>query len=169
MKKIIIATLILLALFLSSCNKEEVENTNDNTITASDISIENTKNELSALDALSETIIYSPNSENSLDEDYFDYYFANSTLLEGIKDYVYFTSATTSVCEAGVFKVKDAETKEALLSAFETRKENLISTYENYSPEDVEVAENMTKGSFDDVVWFVMTKDNQSVKEVIEK
>ena len=169
MKRIIIATLILLALFLSSCNKEEVENTNDNTITASDISIENTKNELSSLDALSETIVYSKGSENALDEDYFDYYFSDSSLLEDISDYVYFTSATTSVCEAGVFKVKDAETKEALLSAFETRKENLISTYENYSPEDVEVAENMIKGSFDDVVWFVMTKENQSVKEVIEK
>lgn len=165
MKKIIIVTLILLSLVLSSCNeKTEVKD-----FTESNISIETYEKDLTLLDALSETIVYSPKSENSLDKDYFDYYFGNGDLFDSVSDYVYFTSATTSVCETGVFKVKNEDTKNALLSAFETRKENLISTYENYSPEDVETAKNMISGSFDDVVWFVITKDNNSVKETIEK
>ena len=165
MKKIIIATLILLALLLCSCN----EKTEEKSFTESEASIEAYENELTLLDALKDTIVYSPKGENALDKDYFDYYFSNGALLEKISDYVYFTSATTTVCETGVFKVKDEATKNALLSAFETRKENLISTYENYSPEDVKTAENMISGSFDDIVWFVITNDNEAVKQAIEE
>ena len=163
MKKLIIITLILLSLILSSCNEKEEEKL----FAESNISVETYEKDLALLDILNETIIYSPKGENTLDKDYFDYYFANGDLFDKVSDYVYFTSATTSVCETGIFKVKDEETKKALLSAFEIRKENLISTYENYSPEDVETAKNMISGSFDDVVWFVITKDNQTVKEII--
>ncbi|MBQ7897091.1 MAG: DUF4358 domain-containing protein [Clostridia bacterium] len=167
MKKLIVITLIFLALLLVSCNKEEKPA--DNGITISEISPVTFTEELSGLDVLSETILYTPSSDNALDEDYFDYYFGNKELLEKISDYAYYTSATTSVCEVGIFKVKDTEAKENLLSAFETRKNNLISTYENYSPEDADVASDMITGSFDDVVWFAATSDNASVKAVIEK
>ncbi len=168
MKKIIAVTLILLSLILASCNKDE-EKPQDNGITVSDVSASSFTAGLSGLDVLSETILYTPASDNVLDEDYFDYYFGNKELLEKISDYAFYTSATTSVCEVGVFKVKDSEAKESLLSAFETRKNNLVSTYENYSPEDVEVANAMITGSFDDIVWFSATRDNGAVKAVIEE
>lgn len=168
MKKIIAVTLILLSLLLVSCNKEE-EKPQDSSITVSEVSPVSFTEELSTLDVLSETILYTPDSENPLDEDYFDYYFGDKELLSKVSDYAFYTSATTAVSEVGIFKVKDSEAKEKLLSAFETRKNNLISTYENYSPEDVEVASQMITGSFDDIVWFAATRDNGSIKAVIEK
>lgn len=160
MKKLISFALILLTLLAVSCKEEGIKE--------SDYSPSAKEAELSALEVLSDTIVYRKGSDNVLDEDYFEYYFGDASLLEGVSDYIYYTSATTSVCEAGVFKVKDDETKESLETAFSTRKDNLVSTYENYSKEDVQIAENMKSGSFDDVVWFVMTTDNNSVTEVIE-
>ena len=160
MKKLISVALVILTLFAVSCKEEGLK--------VSDYSVADKKAELSALELLAETIIYEKDGENVLNSDYFEYYFGDSALLEGISDYIYYTSATTSVCEVGIFKVKDGETKTALENAFTTRKENLISTYENYSKADVQIAENMKNGSFDDVVWFVMTTDNASVTEVIE-
>ncbi len=160
MKKLISAALIILTLFLVSCKEEGLKE--------SDYSIADKKASLSALEVLSETIIYEKDGENALDGDYFEYYFGDASLLEGVSDYIYYTSATTSVCEVGIFKVKDDDTKTALETAFTTRKENLVSTYENYSKADVQIAENMKNGSFDDVVWFVMTTDNASVTEIIE-
>ena len=163
MKKIL-AILLLAFVFISCSDNAEKEN-----FTESDYSIKDTTENLSTFALLSDTILYTPDGENVLDGDYFDYYFGNSELLEKISDYAYFTSATTAVCEVGIFKVKDNDTKEALLLAIEERKENLISTYENYSPEDVEIAKGLLKGSFDDIVYFAMTTENDSVKSAIEK
>ena len=168
MKKIFLVILALLALTLVACDKEE-KAPEKSSFTESEISVSAIAKSLSDSDALADTIIYKNGGENPLDEDYFDYYFGNSALLSDVTDYVYYTSATTSVCEAGVFKVKNEETRDALLSAFDTRKENLMATYENYSPADVAIASDMKKGSFDDVVWFVMTKNNDAVKAIIEE
>lgn len=159
MKKFIAITLLLFSISLISCTEK---------FPVSEYSPSDKKAELDALDALSDTIVHAHSTANELDGDYFDYYFANSELLENISDYVFYTSATTEIRETGVFKVKNEETKRALLEAIDTRKENLIAIYENYSPEDVSRAEKMLKGSFDDIVWFVITDDNTSVKEVIE-
>lgn len=163
MKKFI-ALLLLVFVFVSCSNDSEKQN-----FTESDYSIKDTVENLSTFALLSDTILYLPDGENVLDADYFDYYFGKSELLENISDYAYYTSATTAVCEVGIFKVKDSDTKDALISAIEERKNNLISTYENYSPEDVEIAKGLVVDSFDDIVYFAMTTENDSVKSVIEK
>ena len=168
MKKLLIAAFIVLALVLVSCGENEEKSTNESDVTVSEYSPVSIKDTLATSPALADTIIYAPETENVLDEDYFDYYFGSSELLSGISDYVYFTSATTAVREAGVFKVKDEKTKNALLEAFGARKENLKAIYENYSPEDVARADAMISGSFDDIVWFVATDDNNAIKEIIE-
>lgn len=161
MKKILLVITLVLTLFVMGCGEDATE------WTVSDYSPSANAEELNAVEALSNTIVYTPD-ENPID-DYFDYYIGDVTLLEGITDYVYFTSAETSVAEAGVFKVADKATADALLSAFDTRAENLAATYENYSPEDTQRAKDMKKGAFDDIVWFVASSDNNSVISAIEK
>lgn len=155
MKKIILLVLVL-TVFIISCSEEW---------TVSDYSPVDKEESLSQL--LDDTIVYTP-EENPID-DYFDYYIGDVALLDGIESYVYYTSSQTKVCEVGVFKVKDKATADALLSAFDTKAENLAIVYENYSPEDTAIANNMQKGSFDDVVWFVATADNRPVIDIITK
>lgn len=159
MKKALVLLTLVFALLLTACGEEQWK--------VSDYSPADKAAELQATEALADTIVYT--AEGDPIDDYFDYYIGDAALLEGIEDYVYFTSAATSVAEAGVFKVKDKATADALLSAFDTRAENLAMTFENYSPEDTERANNMKKGSFDDVVWFVASSDNDSVISVITK
>ena len=163
MKKILVIFLAIFAITLVSCNKEEVKN---NTLPQNSINMINAENFVGGF--LEDTILYSERGENALDADYFEYYFGNAGLLEGITDYFFYTSATTSVSEAGAFKVKNEETAKAMLEAFDTRRNNLISTYENYSPEDVAVAEKMEKGQNENLVWFVMTKDKDIVQTIID-
>ena len=153
--------MLILALFIIGCGEDATE------WKVSDHSPSALADELMSTDALSNTIVYTSDA-NPID-DYFDYYIGDSALLEGITDYIYFTSAETSVAEAGIFKVADKATADALLSAFDTRAENLAATYENYSPEDTQRAKDMQKGSFDDIVWFVASSDNSSVISIIEK
>lgn len=160
MKKVLILFTLIFTVILTACGE-------DTQWTVSDYSPVERATELQSTEALSDTIVYTEGT-NPIDE-YFDYYLGDAALLEGIEDYVYFTSAATSVAEAGVFKVKDKATADALLEAFDTRAESLAMTYENYSPEDTERANNMKKGSFDDVVWFVASSDNDSVISVITK
>ncbi len=160
MKKLLVSLVLIFAIFLVACGE-------DTEWTVSDYSPSAKAEELQGVAALTNTIVYTADV-NPID-DYFDYYIGDASLLEGITDYVYLTSAETSVAEAGIFKVKDKETADALLQAFDTRAENLAATYENYSPEDTAIAQNMTKGSFDDVVWFVASSDNDSAKAIIEK
>ncbi|MBE6700899.1 MAG: DUF4358 domain-containing protein [Ruminococcaceae bacterium] len=170
MKKITILLLLLTLIFtfnLVSCNKEE--NSENTAIEVSDYAFETVVESLLNEDVLSNVISYTKDGENVLDADYFEYYFSDPALLEGISEYFYCTSATTSVSEVGIFQVKDSDTKESLLKAFDTRQSTLVSTYESYSPEDVQIAENMKKGSFDDIVWFVATTDNDTLSEIIKK
>lgn len=161
MKRLLIPIILIFTVFLIACTDEAAE------WTVSDYSPSAKAGELQSTEALANTIVYTADA-NPLD-DYFDYYLGDTSLLEGITDYVYFTSAETSVAEAGVFKVKDKATADALLTAFDTRAENLAATYENYSPEDTERANNMKKGSFDDIVWFVASSDNDSVISAISE
>lgn len=161
MKRIFVLFALIISVFLVSCGKD------NEVIKDSDYSPESKKEALMATEALSDTMVYTT-SENPID-DYFEFYVGDPALLEGIEEYVYFTSAGTAVAEAGIFKVKDQATADALLEAFDTRKEALITIYENYSPEDVEKASNMKKGSFDDVVWFVASSDNAAVEKIITK
>lgn len=159
MKKAFILLTVILAVFLIACGEEVAE------WTVSEYSPSDKASALSATDALSNTIVYTPDA-NPID-DYFDYYLGDTALLAGITDYVYFTSAETAVAEAGVFKVKDQETANALLEAFGKRAENLAVTFENYSPEDTAIAMGVKISSFDDIVWFVASADNDSVMAVI--
>lgn len=161
MKKSFILLALIFAVVLVSCGE------NGTQWTVSDYSPVEQISELQSTDALANTIVYTAVT-NPIDE-YFDYYIGDSSLLDGIEEYVYFTSAETSVAEAGIFKVKDQATADALLTAFDTRAENLADTYENYSPEDTAIAKNMKKGSFDDVVWFVASSDNNSIISIITK
>lgn len=161
MKKVFIVLTVILAIFLIACGEEGAE------WTVSEYKPTDRVSALSETDALSNTIVYTPDV-NPID-DYFDYYLGDTALLEGISDYVYFTSAETSVAEAGVFKVKDKATADALLEAFGARAENLAITYENYSPEDTARARGVKTGSFDDIVWFVASADNDSVISAISK
>lgn len=161
MKKFLISMVLIFTVFLIACGEETAK------WTVSDYAPEGKTAQLQATPALTNTIAYTA-SENPID-DYFDYYIGDASILEGIAEYVYLTSAETAVAEAGIFKVKDKETADALLAAFDTRAQNLAITFENYSPEDTAIAQNMKKGSFDDIVWFVASSDNDSVKAIIEK
>ena len=98
---ILLAVLALSLVFITSCAEDGV-------------SFEDAKSALFDAEALSKTIVYEPDGENALDADYFEYYFSDGSLSELVEDYVYFTSETTSVCEAGVFKVKDKKAEAAL-------------------------------------------------------
>ena len=162
MKRYFAVILAVLAVFAVSCNKNE-----ENEWTKSERSPVSLESELSELDVLSNTIVYKTDGENVLDADYFAYYFGDEELLDGIEEYIYYTSATSTVSEVGVFKVKDEKTAQSLLSAFKARGENLEAIYENYSPADVAVAKGMQTGSFDDIVWFSATTDNDSVTAVV--
>ncbi len=164
MKKLLILVLTaVMIISLISCTKEEGKETFETSSYAPSERLETLK----GLEALSDTIVYEP-SENPIN-DYFDYYLGISELPEGVVDYVYFTSASTSVREAGVFKVADKKTADTLLAAFETRCENLASTFENYSPEDTAIAKGMKSGSFDNIVWFVAAPDSESIISAIEE
>ena len=79
------------------------------------------------------------------------------------------TSPSTNVNEAGIFKVKTEAQKEALIKAFETRRDNLVQIHENYSQDDVAVARGMLIGSFDDVVYFIATPVNPEVEMLIKE
>lgn len=160
MKKLLMILTVILAVLFTACTEDAPE------WTVSDYSPSAMETALSDTEVLANSIIY--NEANPIN-DYFDYYFVDTALLEGITDYLFYTSADTSVSEVGIFKVKDKETADALLEALGTRAENLVATYENYSPEDTAIAQNMVKGSFDDIVWFAATADNDAIRSVIEK
>ncbi len=161
MKKLFVTIFLILSIFLVSCgeNEEKTEKLQESSINMS-------TTETAVMGLLDDTILYSENSDNKLDRDYFEYYFGNGDLLNGITDYFFYTSATTSVSEAGAFKVKDSDTAKALLDTFDTRRDNLKAIYENYSPEDVGVAEKMIKGQNGDVVYFAMTKNEDNLKTI---
>ena len=165
MKKIslILVFAMLLTLTLVSCgDKKESEEWK-----TSDYSPVSKVEALTALPALADTTVFTP-ADNPIDED-FDYYFGDATLMDGIEEYVFFTSKKASVAEAGIFKCKDKKTAEALLKSFATRRENLSETFKLYSVDDTNIALNMKTGSFDDIVWFSATNDNQSVTDIITK
>ena len=161
MKKFFTVFFLILTVILVSCgeNEEKTQELQESSLNMATV-------EASVMGLLDDTILYSKDSENKLDADYFEYYFGASDLLEGITDYFFYTSATTSVSEAGAFKVKDSDTAKALLAAFDTRCENLKAIYENYSPEDVGVAEKMIKGQNGNVVYFAMTKNEESLNTI---
>ena len=161
MKKLFAVFFLILTVILVSCgeNEEKTEELQESSLNMATV-------ETAVEGLLDDTILYSQNSENKLDHDYFEYYFGNSDLFDGISDYFFFTSATTSVSEAGAFKVKDSDTAKALLEAFDTRRDNLKAIYENYSPEDVGVAEKMIKGQDGNVVYFAMTKNEDNLKTI---
>lgn len=161
MKKFFVAIFLILALLLVSCGENEEKREE---LQESSINITTVETVVAGL--LDDTMLYSDDGENKLDEDYFEYYFGNSDLLIGITDYFFYTSATTSVSEAGAFKVKDSDTAKALLEAFDTRRDNLKAIYENYSPEDVAVAEKMIKGQNGNVVYFAMTKNEENLNTI---
>ena len=166
MKKIslILVLTLIFAFTLISCSDKSEDGAEWKT---RDYSPASKAEALTALPALADTTVFTAN-ENPLDED-FEYYFGDAAVFEGVEDYVFFTSKKANVAEAGIFKCKDKATAEALLNAFATRRENLSETFKLYSVEDTNIALNMSKGSFDDVVWFVATKDNKSVEDVITK
>ncbi len=159
LKLILVATSLLLVLV--SC-KEETVNTEE-------ADIAGIRERLEELDATENTIAYSKDGENILDADYMEYYFGDPALLDGIEDYVYYTSATTSVNEIGVFKFSDEGVKEELLKAFANRIETLASTFALYSKEDEDVALGYDSGSVGNAVYFVATKDNLPVIEAIRQ
>lgn len=156
LKLILIATALLTLLI--SCNSDEKS-----------VDIATITDSLNKLEAVENTIIYSKDGENTLDADYMEYYFGDPALLDGIEDYVYYTSATTSVNEIGVFKFSDEGVKEELLKAFANRIETLASTFALYSEEDEDVALGYDSGSVGDAVYFVATKDNLPVIEAIRQ
>lgn len=164
MKKLLFVLLIAAGLLLVSCS----DNTQADSITPTDYSIETVAQELLALPELSDGIVYRNGTDRVLDADYQEYYFGNGELLADGSEYVYIVSPTTSVCEAGVFKITSEEEKTALLNAFETRKGNLIQTHTNYSPEDLAVSEGLITGAFDDVVYFVAAPDNTPIEQAVK-
>ena len=167
MKKIslILVLAMIFTLTFASCGGKEETKTDNAEWKASDYSPVSKVDALKALPALADTIVFTP-EENPLD-DLYDYYFEEVTLGEGVVEYVYFTSAKTDVSEVGIFKVKDKAAAEAFLKGFEYRREVLINNSEGYFPEQIKLAENMSIGAFDDIVWFVATKDNKSVEDII--
>lgn len=160
MKKIISVLLVILAIFLVSCDKEEA-------FTSTDYSVEETSFSLTAV--FPDGIIYQNGTDRELDEDFLDYYFGSKELLAGVSEYVFITSPTTAVNEVGVFKVTSAEARDALLEAFTTRRDNLIQIHTNYSADDLAVSKNLKSGSFDDIVYFIATPDNEAVEALITK
>ena len=166
MKRIILSVTALLCLLLlvscSSGSKEEK-------ITSTDYSTQETLNGFLESSLFpGPPIVYQNGSEKVLDSDYLEYYFGNSGLLDGVSEYIFVTSPTTNVNEAGVFKVTSAAAKKALVKAFETRRDALVQTHTNYSETDLEISKNMTIGSFDDVVYFIATPDNSVVESLIK-
>ena len=156
MKKIISVLLVIIAVFLVSCSDTESFVTTDYSVDA-------------FADAIPDGIVYQNGSERELDGDFLDYYFGNKDLLLEVDSYVFITSPTTSVNEAGVFKITSESARDTLIKAFETRRGNLIQTYTNYSAEDLAISEGMTIGSFDDIVYFIATPDNASIEALIKK
>ncbi len=166
MKKIILSVVAILCLvLLVSCSSDK----SDGKITSTDYSVKETLDACLGSSLFPEApIVYQNGSEKEFDEDYLDYYFGNSKLLEGVTEYIFITSSTTSVNEIGVFKVNSASAKDALTKAFETRRDALVQTHTNYSATDLEISKNMVIGSFDDVVYFIATPDNGAVEALIK-
>ena len=166
MKKIVLFVAAILCLvLLVSCSSDS----KDGKITVTDYSVQTAlENCLDSSVFPESPIVYRNGSEKEFDGDYLDYYFGNSNLLEGVYEYVYITSPTTNVCEAGVFKITTSSAKDALLKAFETRRDALVQTHTNYSATDLEISKNMTIGSFDDVVYFIATTDNATIEALIK-
>ena len=160
MKKIILILSVILVLFLVSCDKSDA-------FASSDYSVAETSISLSSV--LPDGIVYESGTERELDADFTDYYFGNKELLNGVDSYVFITSPTTAVNEVGVFKVTSKEARDALLEAFNTRRDNLIQIHTNYSAEDLAVSENLKSGSFDDIVYFTATPDNEKIEALIKR
>lgn len=160
MKKIILVLSVILALFLVSCDKSE-------DFVTTDYSVENTVNSL--MSTFADGIVYQNGGERELDGDFLDYYFGNKELLSGVDSYVFITSPTTSVNEAGVFKVTSESARDTLIKAFETRRDNLIQIHTNYSADDLAISKGTKIGEFDDIVYFIATADNCAVEELIKK
>lgn len=155
--KLIFVAAALLLVFVS-CNSD-VKEADINKITDA----------LNKLEATQNTIVYTRDGENTLDADYMEYYFGDPSFVDGIEDYVYYTSATTNVNEIGVFKLSDNGIKEKLLEAFATRAETLASTFALYSEEDEKIALGYKAGALGDALYFVATSDNDAVLDAINQ
>jgi hypothetical protein len=164
MKKIFCIILALLTVTLVSCDKgeERIEHTAE--MNAEFISEK--KDAFDTLEILDATVVYQNGGENTLDADYFEYYFGDATLFDEVTEYLYYTSAEVSVCEVGLFRV-NADAKEKMYQGAEHRRDTLSLTFEPYSKTDAEIADGMEIGIVDDVVWFVATSDNTPVVNVI--
>ena len=167
MKKIFLILALILSLTLVACSTT-VEETPEESITATDYSINDVLDRLLYSSKFpGPPIVYQLGSDKEFDADYLDYYFGDTTLLDGVSDYVFVTSPSTNVNEVGIFKITGSAQKEKLIKAFETRRDNLVQLHANYSAEDVTIAENMMIGSFDDVVYFIATESNAEVESLI--
>ena len=168
MKRIIlcVTALICLMLFVSCSSESGTEKKLD----ATDYSVQETLNRcLESSLFPGPPIVYQNGSDKELDADYLECYFGSSSLLEDVTGYVFITSPTTDVNEAGVFKVTTESGRKALIKAFETRRDTLVQTHTNYSATDLQISENMTIGYFDDVVYFIATPDNSVVESLIKR
>lgn len=87
---------------------------------------------------------------------------------DSVSDYsVYFSSMATPE-EVAIFKVSSPEQESAVLDACKARQSSQVQSYESYAPDQVEKLNNAIIASSGDVVYYIVTKDNDTVKKVLQ-
>ena len=85
-----------------------------------------------------------------------------------VTDYsVYFSSMATPE-EVAVFQVASPEQENAVLEACRSRQSSQVQSYESYAPDQVEKLNNAIIGSSGDLVYYIVTTNNDTVKKVLQ-
>ena len=85
-----------------------------------------------------------------------------------VSDYsVYFSSMATPE-EVAIFRVSSPEQASAVTEACKARQSSQVQSYESYAPDQVEKLSNAMIGASGDLVYYIVSKNNDTVKKVLQ-
>ena len=88
---------------------------------------------------------------------------------DSVSDYsVYFSSMATPE-EVAIFKISSPEQASAVTDACKARQSSQVQSYESYAPDQVEKLNNAMIGTSGDLVYYIVSKDNDTVKNVLQE
>lgn len=85
----------------------------------------------------------------------------------GVEDYVVYVSGSGATAnEFAIFKVKNNDAATAVKKALATRAESLVTSFENYVPDELERIKNKLILQKGDYVLFAITTANDDVQDI---
>ncbi len=82
---------------------------------------------------------------------------------------VYYSGVGSIADEIAVFKLRNKDDVEKLVSMFNNRKKTVAGNFEGYAPDEVAKAESAVVKTNGNYVLFAIVKDNSKAKEIFDK